>query len=131
MSIKIEGTDGVVRSLSAVARFIADGAEATMQDWGNDTAAVARKNHKFGNPYSKGYKARTGNANRSIQALAKGSAVKIWINPQYVTTKDGAVYPAILHADDPFITRAVKSELKKLPPMLTKEIARIMKQTGV
>lgn len=137
MEIKVTGTDGVVRSLSSVAQYIVDGVEATLQDWGNDTAKDARKNHRFGNPYSDKYKARTGNANRSIQADAKGTSVKVWINPDNVTTKEGWVYPALLHDGtrrgikaDPFITRAVKKNIKKLPPMIAKEIGRIMKRTG-
>jgi hypothetical protein len=127
MELKVVGLDDLKKDFEGVVHYLGDEIEATFQDWGNETVKIARNTRQ--------YKRRTGEADKSIQAVAKGASVKIWVNPENVTTGDkNWVYPALLHDGtkrgikaDPFITRAVAKNLRALPKAITKKIESILK----
>lgn len=121
--VKVNGAARTEKAFAkAVKRFRTD-IRADLQDWGNETAGMARKDHK--------YKRQTGNLDRSIQAELRGDSVRIWINPQYVTN-NGYNYGLIQHDGskyihgDPFIERAVERNVGKLTEKIGNTIAELL-----
>lgn len=139
--MKVVGADGVKRSIDDAISYIAGDIEADFQDWGNETVNIAKKIHKFGNPYSKKYAEEhgtngTGNANASMKAEAKGASVKIYIDPDGVSVNSKRYgkfnYAMALHegtkyiTGDPFLERAIEKNKNNLEKRILKSLKRIL-----
>jgi hypothetical protein len=128
--VKVKGSDVLKRILRSTAERMANELPVTLQEFANAVTIEARGIHEF--------QTRTGNLERSIQNTVDASnlSMRVFINPDLVTTSSGWNYAVIQHDGskwidrNPFVYNAFENHLVDFNNQIKEQIWRILTPNG-